>query len=171
MSSWKDKNFNKKIKVSQSTIDSLNRGGNFNSNFSRLKSSMDPSQREAMNRYYGKDKVDAAYAKWQTEGKAKRDAAAPKRNFKKANPEVFSSTIRANPGAKPQANAKDNFKKANPEVFNPNRVIGANPSAHPEFNAESNFKKANPDVVAAAKKRAIDRVTATVNNGPRKPMR
>lgn len=143
--SWKSKNYSKKIKVSQSTIDDLNRGGNFKSNFNRLKSSMDPSQREAMNRYYGKARVDAAYAKYSSQGKAKRDAAAPKRNFMKANPETVS---------------KDRF-------------VSAKPSARAQGNARSNFDKANPDVVAAAKKRAIDNVTKKVlpNNGPRRPMR
>jgi hypothetical protein len=148
--SWKDKNYSKKIKVSQSTIDDLNRGGNFKSNFNRLKSSLSPEQREAMNRYYGKDRVDAAYAKYSSQGKAKRDAAAPKKNFMKGNPETVS---------------KDRF-------------VSANPSAKPQADARSNFNKANPDVVNAsknaAKKRAIERVdraTRTATNGPRRPMR
>lgn len=59
-SDFKAKNFDKSIKVSESTIQGLRDGKTFEGNVAKFKSGMTAEQREAMNRFYGKNRVGAA---------------------------------------------------------------------------------------------------------------
>jgi len=57
---WKKKNFDRSIKVSESTIQGLRAGKTFEGNVAKFKGGMNAEQREAMNRFYGKNRVGAA---------------------------------------------------------------------------------------------------------------
>lgn len=58
---WKKKNYNTGIKVSQSTINELKANKSFSANVAKFKASgASAEQREAMNRFYGKSRVDSA---------------------------------------------------------------------------------------------------------------
>jgi len=59
-SDFKAKNFDKSIKVSESTIQGLRAGKTFEGNVAKFKGGMTAEQREAMNRFYGKNRVGAA---------------------------------------------------------------------------------------------------------------
>lgn len=57
---WKKKNYNSSVKVSSSTIADLKAGKTFEGNVAKFKSGATAEQREAMNRFYGKSRVDSA---------------------------------------------------------------------------------------------------------------
>lgn len=57
---FKATNFDTSIKVSSSTISDLRAGKTFEGNVAKFKTSATPQQREAMNRFYGKKRVDTA---------------------------------------------------------------------------------------------------------------
>lgn len=57
---WKKKNYDTSIKVSESTIQGLRSGKTFEGNVAKFKGGMTAEQREAMNRFYGKNRVGAA---------------------------------------------------------------------------------------------------------------
>jgi hypothetical protein len=59
-SNFKAVNFNKSIKVSESTIQGLRSGKTFEGNVAKFKTGATAEQREAMNRFYGKARVDKA---------------------------------------------------------------------------------------------------------------
>ncbi len=59
-SDFKASNFDKSIKVSESTIQGLRDGKTFEGNVAKFKSGATAEQREAMNRFYGKNRVGAA---------------------------------------------------------------------------------------------------------------
>jgi len=59
-SNFKATNFNKSIKVSESTIQGLRAGKTFEGNVAKFKTGATAEQREAMNRFYGKSRVDTA---------------------------------------------------------------------------------------------------------------
>lgn len=60
---WKKKNYNSSVKVSSKTIADLKAGGTFSANVAKYKSGATAEQREAMNRFYGKSRVDSALGK------------------------------------------------------------------------------------------------------------
>lgn len=57
---WKKKNYNTSVKVSEATIQGLRDGKTFEGNVAKFKSGATAEQREAMNRFYGKNRVGAA---------------------------------------------------------------------------------------------------------------
>jgi len=57
---WKKKNYDTSIKVSEATIQGLRDGKTFEGNVAKFKSGATAEQREAMNRFYGKNRVGAA---------------------------------------------------------------------------------------------------------------
>jgi len=57
---WKKKNYNTSVKVSEATIQGLREGKTFEGNVAKFKSGATAEQREAMNRFYGKNRVGAA---------------------------------------------------------------------------------------------------------------
>lgn len=57
---WKKKNYDTSIKVSEATIQGLRSGKTFEGNVAKFKSGATAEQREAMNRFYGKNRVGAA---------------------------------------------------------------------------------------------------------------
>ena len=59
-SNWKATNFDKTVKVSESTIQGLRAGKTFEGNVAKFKTGATAEQREAMNRFYGKSRVDTA---------------------------------------------------------------------------------------------------------------
>jgi hypothetical protein len=58
--SFKATNFNTSVKVSESTIQGLRAGKTFEGNVAKFKTGATAEQREAMNRFYGKSRVDTA---------------------------------------------------------------------------------------------------------------
>lgn len=59
-SDWKSANYSSAIKVSESTIKGLRAGKTFEGNVAKFKTGATAEQREAMNRFYGKSRVDTA---------------------------------------------------------------------------------------------------------------
>jgi hypothetical protein len=57
---WKAENFSKSIKVSESTIQGLRAGKTFEGNVAKFKNGATAEEREAMNRFYGKTRVNTA---------------------------------------------------------------------------------------------------------------
>jgi hypothetical protein len=57
---WKAQNFDKSIKVSEATIQGLRAGKTFEGNVAKFKNGSTAEQREAMNRFYGKSRVNTA---------------------------------------------------------------------------------------------------------------
>lgn len=57
---WKAANYSPAIKVSESTIQGLRAGKTFEGNVAKFKTGATAEQREAMNRFYGKSRVDTA---------------------------------------------------------------------------------------------------------------
>jgi len=57
---WKATNFDKTVKVSEATIQGLRAGKTFEGNVAKFKTGATAEQREAMNRFYGKSRVDTA---------------------------------------------------------------------------------------------------------------
>jgi hypothetical protein len=57
---WKAANYSSAIKVSESTIQGLRAGKTFEGNVAKFKTGATAEQREAMNRFYGKSRVDTA---------------------------------------------------------------------------------------------------------------
>lgn len=57
---WKAENFSKSIKVSESTIKGLRAGKTFEGNVAKFKNGATAEEREAMNRFYGKTRVNTA---------------------------------------------------------------------------------------------------------------
>lgn len=78
---FKAANFNTSVKVSSSTISDLRAGKTFEGNVAKFKTSATPEQREAMNRFYGKKRVDTALGST-VSGINKTYATSPGPNFK-----------------------------------------------------------------------------------------
>ena len=63
---WKKANFNKSVKVTEAQLDKLRKEGTPTKAIAKYKN--DPSMREALNRFYGKKRVDAAPGGGSTSG-------------------------------------------------------------------------------------------------------
>jgi hypothetical protein len=86
---FKAKNFDKNIKVSEATIQGLRAGKTFEGNVAKFKSGATAEQREAMNRFYGKSRVDSALG-------------GTVSGVNKTYPTTPSSPYQGGPGAKPR---------------------------------------------------------------------
>lgn len=103
---WKKKNYNSSVKVSSSTIADLKAGKTFEGNVAKFKSGATSEQREAMNRFYGKSRVDTALG---------------------ASVASVNKTYSASPGASYKGTASNNYtapKGQQPTTSSSNKGVG-----------------------------------------------
>lgn len=115
---FKAKNFNMKVRVTESQLDKLRKEGTPTKAIAKYKN--DASMREALNRFYGKDRVAKAigtktrgYTNAQLEAAKKRKPAGPKLpGISKPRP----SSNKPSTAVKPKTNKSTSNKKEDPRV-------------------------------------------------------
>lgn len=108
---FKAANFNTGVKVSSSTISDLRAGKSFEGNVAKFKTSATPEQREAMNRFYGKKRVDTALGST-VSSVNKTYGTSPGSSYKGASTSGYKAPKAATPGGLTKTGASvGNFVK------------------------------------------------------------
>ena len=112
---WKKKNFNMKVNVSEAQLNKLRKEGTPTKAIAKYKN--DPSMREALNRFYGKSRVDKAIGSTPVKPKAKpKQNAGPK-------PKVTPSP-KPGPTPKPNKGIAESVKPKTNAPSKPSTVKG-----------------------------------------------
>lgn len=142
---WKAANYSPAIKVSESTIQGLRAGKTFEGNVAKFKTGATAEQREAMNRFYGKSRVNTALGS--PVAAVNKTYTSPGPAFKGVSSTNYTSP-KAAPKAKPADLGSGRYSFGTQKSYTPS--TGSNKSVAEKADAAARWTYTNlgPDLVA-----------------------